>query len=90
MHLCPDAKSEVTDELLYGTEVFFDDESYGGFVFCKTDYGYSGYVDISDLSQKKGRGTKYVVTSPILSTKTLSYVSFPPSVPYSGLSSLTT
>lgn len=64
MHLCPDAKSEVTDELLYGTEVFFDDESYGGFVFCKTDYGYSGYVDISDLSQKKGRGTKYVVTSP--------------------------
>lgn len=64
MHLCPDAKSEVTDELLYGTEVFFEDESYGGFVFCKTDYGYSGYVDISDLSPKKGRGTKYVVTSP--------------------------
>ena len=50
MHLYPDKKSEVTDELLYGTNVTSVDESYAGFLFCKTDYGYSGYVDVSDLS----------------------------------------
>jgi len=63
MHLYPDAKSEVTDELLYGTCATSFEESYGGFVFCKTDYGYSGYVDISDLSEKKRGGEKFVVTS---------------------------
>jgi len=63
MHLCPDDKSEVTDELLYGTSVTFSDESYGGFVFCKTCYGYGGYVDISSLSPKKEEGTRFVVTS---------------------------
>lgn len=63
MHLCPDAKSEVTDELLYGTGVTFSEESYGGFVYCKTHYGYGGYVDISDLSLKKESGTKFIVTS---------------------------
>jgi len=34
MHLYPDAKSEVTDELLYGTCATSFEESYGGFVFC--------------------------------------------------------
>ncbi len=64
MHLCPDGKSEVTDELLYGTPVTFEDESYAGYVFCKTDYGYSGYVDVADISPKKEIGTKFVVTAP--------------------------
>lgn len=63
MYLCPDGKSEVTDELLYGTAVLVQDESYGGFVFCKTCYGYSGYVDEKALSQKKHNGTEFVVTS---------------------------
>lgn len=64
MYLCPDCKSEVTDELLYGTCVTAKDESYAGYVFCKTEYGYSGHVDISDLSPRKEQGTKFVVTSP--------------------------
>ncbi len=63
MHLCPDGKSEVTDELLYGTTVTFSEESYGGFVYCKTFYGYGGYVDISVLSPKKEKATEFVVTS---------------------------
>lgn len=63
MYLYPDKKSEVTDELLYGTTVVSLDESYGGFLFCKTDYGYSGYVDISDLEEKKQKGKRYIVTS---------------------------
>ena len=63
MHLYPDKKSEVTDELLYGTSVISVDESYAGFLFCKTDYGYTGYVDVSALSPKKEKGEKYIVTS---------------------------
>ena len=63
MRLYPDSKSEVTDELLFGTTVISFDESYAGFLFCKTDYGYSGYVDVSDLSAKTHKGERYVVTS---------------------------
>lgn len=63
MYLCPDGKSEVTDELLYGTSVTLQDESYGGYVFCKTEYGYSGYVDTENVSPKKKEGTKFIVTS---------------------------
>ncbi len=63
MHLCPDSKSEVTDELLYGTTVSYDDESYGGFVYVTTDYGYSGYVDVFHLSKNMLSGEKYVVAS---------------------------
>ena len=64
MHLYPDAKSEVTDELLYGTNVISFDESYAGFLFCKTDYGYTGYVDVSHLKPKGQKmGEKHVVTS---------------------------
>lgn len=63
MHLCPDPESEVTDELLYGTCVTFSEESYGGFVYGTTDYGYGGYVDISHLSQNKLSGERYIVTS---------------------------
>lgn len=63
MHLYPDIKSEVTDELLYGTSVTAEDESYAGYIFCKTDYGYGGYVDVSMLSCSKLFGKKYAVTS---------------------------
>ena len=63
MYLYPDKKSEVTDELLYGTNVKLMDESYAGFVFCRTEYGYDGYVDVKGLSPKKEMATKYVVTS---------------------------
>lgn len=63
MYLYPDKKSEVTDELLYGTNVKLMDESYAGFVFCRTEYGYDGYVDVKGLSPKKETATKYVVTS---------------------------
>ena len=63
MYLYPDKKSEVTDELLYGTNVFSVDESYAGFLFCKTEYGYLGYVDVSALSERRERGEKFVVTS---------------------------
>ena len=64
MYLVPDSKCEVTDELLFGTSVTFDEESYGGYVYCKKDYGYGGYVDVQALSPKTERGTKFVVTSP--------------------------
>lgn len=63
MYLYPDVKSEVTDELLYGTRVESFDESYAGFLFCKTEYGYTGHVDVSDLSEKKRGGERFVVTS---------------------------
>ncbi len=63
MHLCPDGKSEVTDELLYGTEISVFDESYAGYVYCKTDYGYGGYVDVSSLSPCRKNGAKTTVTS---------------------------
>ena len=63
MYLYPDKTSEVTDELLFGTTVISFEESYAGFLFCKTDYGYSGYGDVSDLSAKTHKGERYVVTS---------------------------
>lgn len=63
MHLCPDAKSEVTDELLYGTAVTVEDESYAGYVYAVTDYGYGGYVDRDALSHGKETGQEYIVTS---------------------------
>ena len=63
MHLYPDKKSEVTDELLYGTNVFSVEESYGGFLLCKTDYGYLGYVEVSALSKRAEKGERFVVTS---------------------------
>lgn len=78
MHLCPDSKSEVTDELLYGTNVAFSDESYGGFVFCTTDYGYSGYVDISCLTKKTFLGERYVVTSSFCDLYKYPEYRFPP------------
>ena len=64
MYLYPDKKSEVTDELLYGTTVKLCDDSYGGFVFCRTEYGYDGYVDVDNILPKRERGTKFVVLSP--------------------------
>lgn len=63
MYLYPDGKSEVTDEVLYGTSVISFEESYAGYLFCKTDYGYSGYIDISDLSPKTHKGDVYIITS---------------------------
>ncbi len=78
MHLCPDGKSEVTDELLYGTSVTFSDESYGGFVFCTTDYGYSGYVDISCLTKNTLSGERYVVTSSFCDLYKYPEYRFPP------------
>ena len=78
MYLYPDKKSEVTDELLYGTNVFSVDESYAGFLFCKTDYGYSGYVDVSALSEKNTNKEKYVVTSTFCSLYNLPEYRFSP------------
>ena len=63
MHLYPDKKSEVTDELLYGTNVISVEESHGGFLLCKTEYGYLGYVDVSALSLRADVGEKFIVTS---------------------------
>ncbi len=63
MYLYPDGKSEVTDELLYGTSVVSFEESYAGFLFCKTHYGYVGYVDVSNLSEEKMDGERFIVTS---------------------------
>ena len=78
MYLYPDKKSEVTDELLYGTSVISVDESYSGYLFCKTDYGYTGYVDVSHLSPKKHKGEKYVVTSPFCDVYSIPEYRFSP------------
>ncbi len=50
MHLRDSESSEVTDVLLYGTAVYKQTDNKKGLCFVKTDYGYSGYVDIKDCS----------------------------------------
>lgn len=87
MHLYPDAKSEVTDELLYGMTVVSFDESYAGFLLCKTEYGYLGYVDVSDLKPKKTSGDRYIVTSPFCDVYRLPQYRFAPeiTIPHGGI-----
>lgn len=64
LYLSPEKSSEVTDELLYGTELVVDElTEKGGFVYVKTEYGYGGYVEIDALLQKKAFENTYVVTS---------------------------
>lgn len=52
---------EVSDELLFGWRVVTVGDERDGKIYCKTDYGYSGYVKAECLT-KKGGG-KYTVTS---------------------------
>ena len=49
MHTSPCIKSEPSDELLYGTLVDITAE-HGDFARCKTDYGYSGFIQKRLLS----------------------------------------
>ncbi len=44
---------EISDEVLYGWNVTAVGEEDNGKIFCKTDYGYAGYIDLSALSQGK-------------------------------------
>lgn len=63
MHLSPDSKSEVTDELLYGTKLVIKGQE-SSFYFATTDYGYDGYVEKKNISSAhKTEGEKYMVTS---------------------------
>lgn len=48
---------EVSDQLLHGWNVTTVGESEKGKIFCKTDYGYSGYVDTANLSPGEYRAT---------------------------------
>ena len=52
---------EVSDEVLFGWELTTVGEPRDGRIYCKTDYGYSGYVNTECLG-KKGRG-EYIITS---------------------------
>ena len=64
MYLEADRNSEVTDQLLYGTCVTISEKAQNGFVFCKTDYGYGGYVEKSTLKKSDCTSQeKHVVTS---------------------------
>lgn len=64
MHLHPDTNSEVTDQLLYGTSVTKLEKAKKGFVFCKTEYGYSGYISESVLIKKnRDYSETHIVTS---------------------------
>lgn len=51
---------EVSDELLYGWQVTAVGEAEDGRIFCKTDYGYAGYVDTSCLEAREYRPTHRV------------------------------
>ncbi len=63
MYLSPDSKSEVTDELLYGTPVAIKEEN-DTFCLATTDYGYDGYVEKKNISSiDRAEGEKYIVTS---------------------------
>lgn len=43
--------SFVTDEVLYGTKITKLEDKNEGLVFCKTHYGYCGYLDCAVLEQ---------------------------------------
>ena len=66
MHLSPDAKSEVSDELLYGTVLRkICMRSQNGFLRCETSYGYGGFIHeryLSDYNASEEEKT-YIVTS---------------------------
>lgn len=51
---------EVSDELLHGWEVTVVGEQKEGRVFCKTDYGYAGYVNVCDITRGTYRPTHRV------------------------------
>jgi len=53
MYLDTKENSEPTDELLFGTVVTKLDDGKNDRIFCKTNYGYSGYVPLSHLSPKQ-------------------------------------
>lgn len=64
MYLEPNEKSEVTDEILYGTHITKLENKQTGFAFCKTSYGYCGYLDCSHLKPKyQSACHKLIVTS---------------------------
>ncbi len=44
--------SVVTDEVLYGTKIVKLEDKNDGLVFCKTHYGYCGYLDCNALSKQ--------------------------------------
>ena len=46
-----DMLGDTSDELLYGWSVTASTQEENGKIFCKTDYGYCGYVDVNDISQ---------------------------------------
>lgn len=52
---------EISDELLFGWKVTTIGEQRDERIYCKTDYGYSGYISTKALS--KTGGGEYVVTS---------------------------
>ena len=57
-----DMTGEVSDELLHGWSVTAGREEQNGKIFCKTDYGYCGYVKLTDLSQGEYSATYRVVS----------------------------
>lgn len=65
MYLQPSENSEVTDQLLYGTGLSVSRLDGGDYVYCKTEYGYGGYVDVAAFSETKERTDfeKFIVIS---------------------------
>lgn len=64
MYLYADKRSEVTDELLYGTALCVkEDGEKDGFLYVTTEYGYGGYVEKETVMPKGNNKNTYVVTS---------------------------
>ena len=81
MYLEASEQSEVTDQVLYGTTITKLEKAEKGLVFCKTEYGYCGYLDTNVLSKKSLFPTKeYIVTSGFCGLYSLPEYRFSPSL----------
>lgn len=51
---------EVSDELLHGWEITTVGEEDNGKIFCKTDYGYAGYISTDSITRGEYKPTHRV------------------------------
>ncbi len=66
LYTYPDSKSELADELLYGTKFrLISEKTHDSFYRCETSYGYSGYIRDKSVSREDSDDCifTYVVSS---------------------------